>query len=108
MVISTKELLRCKVEYYKDEECWLAPSKSSKNITITELLMDIVSVEHVHSSYKSHVMSIVFNDYRLLIRFKSKTTMESWITKLNNIRGIYSCILLLHCTLAMQLRAYGL
>ena len=87
MVITTKELSRCEVEYHKDEECWLAPSKSSKKIAVSELLVDIVSVEHVHSSYKSHVMSIVFNNYGLLIRFKSKTTMESWITKLNHIRG---------------------
>ena len=87
MVITTKELLRCEVEYHKDEESWLTSSKSSKKITISELLMDIVTVEHTHSSYKSHVMSIVFNDYGLLLKFKSKTTMESWITKLNYIRG---------------------
>ena len=91
MVITTKELLKCNLEYYKDEDHWLTPSKSIKKITICELLKDIVMVKHIHSSYKSHVMTIMFNNFDILIEFKSQTTMESWITKLNNIRGkLYS------------------
>ena len=88
MVITTKELLKCKLEYYKDEDNWLTPSKSTEKITICELLKDIVTVEHIHSSYKFHVMTIMFKNFDILIGFKSQTTMESWITKLNNIRGM--------------------
>ena len=87
VVVTTKELLKCKLEFYKDEDYWLTPSKSTQKITICELLTDIVAVEHARSSYKSHVMSIMFNNFDILIGFKSRTTMESWITKLNNIRG---------------------
>ena len=89
MVIRTKELLNCTLEYYKDEDHWLTPSKSIKKIAFTELLKDIITVQHMRSSYKCHIMSIVFENYSVLIGFKSRTTMESWITKLNNIRGRY-------------------
>ena len=89
MVISTKELLKFTLEYYKDEDQWLTPSKTTEKITICELLKDIISVEHMRSSYKSHIMSIMFDNYSILIGFKSRTTMESWITKLNNIKGTY-------------------
>ena len=87
--MTTKALLDCTLEYYKDEDEWLSPSKSANVITISELLKDIVTVEHMHSSYKSHVMSIIFEHYSILIDFKSKTAMKSWITKINNIRGTY-------------------
>ena len=89
MVITTKDLLKCKLEYYKDEDYWLTPSKSTEKVTICELLKDIITVEHAHSSYKSHVMIIIFKSFDIFIGFKSRTTMESWITKLNNIRGTY-------------------
>ena len=87
MVISTKGLSNFTLEYYKDEDQWFMHSKTAKEITICELLKDIMSVEHVRSSYKCHVINIMFDNYSILIGFKSKTTMESWITKLNNIRG---------------------
>ena len=88
MVISSKGLLNFTLEYYKDEDQWRTPSKTTKKITVCELLKDIISVDHMRSSYKCHVMSIMFNNnYSILIAFKSQTTMESWITQLNNIRG---------------------
>ena len=88
MVISSKGLLNFTLEYYKDEGQWRTPSKTTKKIIVCELLKDIISVDHMRSSYKSHVMSIMFNNnYSILIAFKSRTTMESWITQLNNIRG---------------------
>ena len=91
VVIRTKELLKCTLECYKDEDHWLAPSKSKRKIAIRELLKDIVDIKPISSSYKRHIMGIVFENYAVLICFKSRTTMESWITKLNNIRGLY-CI----------------
>ena len=87
MVISTKELLNFTLEYYKDEDQWRTSSKTTKKTTMCELLKDIISVEHMRSSYKSHVMSIMFDNLSILISFKSRTTMESWITQLNNIKG---------------------
>ena len=87
MVISTKELLNFTLEYYKDEDQWRTSSKATKKTTMCELLKAIISVEHMCSSYKSHVMSIMFDNLSILISFKSRTTMESWITQLNNIKG---------------------
>ena len=87
LVLTTKALLDCTLEYYKDEDEWRTPSKSTKAITISELLKGIVTVEHMQSSYKSHVMCIIFDHYSVLIDFKSRATMESWIAKINNIRG---------------------
>ena len=92
VVISTKELLNCTLEYYKDEDQWLAPSNSTKKITISVLLQDIMSVKHIRSTYKCHIMSIAFDDYSIMIGLKSQTTMQSWITKLNNIRGSHLCM----------------
>ena len=89
MVLTTKALLDCTLEYYKDEDEWRTPSKSTKTIAISELLRSIVTVEHIRSSYKSHVMCIIFDHYSILIDFKSRATMESWVTKINNIRGTY-------------------
>ena len=86
MVISTKELLNFTVDYYKDEDQWLTSSKSIKNVTTCEL-RDIVTVKHMSSCYKCHVMSITFDNYAVLIGFKSRTTMETWVTKLNYIKG---------------------
>lgn len=94
--MSTKEFINVTIEYYKDEDHWLAPSKSIKKISISELLKDIITVEHLHSSYKFHVMAIVFDNYSILIAFKSRTTMESWITKLNIIRGTARIPCILH------------
>ena len=87
MVISTKELSKCTLEYYKDEDEWLTASKSTKKITISVLLQDILSVKHIRSTYKCHVMYLMFDKYSIIIGFKSRTTMESWITKLNAVRG---------------------
>ena len=87
VVVSTKELLKCTVEYYKDENEWLAPSKSTEKITISVLLQDILSVKHIRSTYKCHIMCLMFDNYSITIGFKSQTTMESWITKLNTVRG---------------------
>ena len=91
MVISTKELLNCTLEYHKDEDQWLTPSNYTKKITISVLLQDIMSVKHIRSTYKCHIMSIEFDDYSIMIGLKSRTTMQSWITKLNNIRGSHLC-----------------
>lgn len=87
VVMNTKELLNFTIEYYKDEDQWLSPSKSTKKITISEPLRNIVNIKHMHSSYKCHVMGIIFDNFSILISFKPRTTMESWISKLNNIRG---------------------
>ena len=89
VVISSKKLLQCTLEYYKDEDQWLKPSKSTKKITVCDLLHDVMSIMYIRSSYKSHIMSIMFDNYSILIDFKSQTTMKSWITKLNTIKGTY-------------------
>ena len=78
MVISSKGLLNFTLEYYKDEDQWRTTSKTTKKIIVCELLKDIISVDHMRSSYKCHVLSIMFNNnYSILIAFKSQTTMES-------------------------------
>ena len=87
MVITTKGLLNVTLGYYKDEDQWRTHSKPTKKITLYESLKDIISVDHIHSSYKCHVMSIMLDNCSILIAFKSRATMESWITQLNNIRG---------------------
>ena len=89
MVITTKGLLNVTLGYYKDEDQWRTHSKPTMEITAYESLKDIISVDHMHmhSSYKCHVMSIMFDNCSILIAFKSRATMESWITQLNNIRG---------------------
>jgi len=87
--VAIKELENCTVEYYKDEDCWSIPTKSVNKISVCEPLKDIESVEHICSSYKFHVMSIVFESFSLSIAFKSQTTMTSWIKKLNDIRRMF-------------------
>ena len=91
VVISSKKLLSCTLVYYKDEYQWLTPSKSTKHkkMIVCDLLNDVMSVKYMRSSYKSHIMSIMFDHYSILIDFKSETTMKSWITKLNTIKGSY-------------------
>ena len=89
VVISTKGLVNCTLEYYKDEDQWLTPSKSTKKITICELLKDVKSIKCTSSSYKCHIMSIVYDNYSILIGFKSRTIMQSWITNLDDMRGAY-------------------
>ena len=109
MVISSKGLLNFTLEYYKDEDQWRTPSKTTKEITVCELLKDIISVDHMRSSYKCHVMSIMLDYYSILIAFKSRATMESWITQLNNIRGsqLLNCYSSLSYNSATYIHSYA-
>jgi len=93
--VTIKELENCTVEYYKDEDCWLTPTKSVNKISVCEPLKDIESVENIRCRYKFHVMSIVFESFSLLLAFKSQTTMTSWIKRLNDIRRMYSTLWIL-------------
>ena len=115
MVVTIKELENCTVEYYKDEDCWLTPTKAVNKISVCEPIKDIESVEHLCSSYKFHVMSIVFELFSLSIAFKSQNTMTFWIKKLNDIRRMHIicdyvcntcylvCLYFCYCYLALLL-----
>ncbi|XP_065911906.1 uncharacterized protein [Dysidea avara] len=89
VVVTIKEIENCRVDYHKDEDHWLTPSKSVNKISVCEPLKDIVCVEHIRSNYKFHVMSIIYESFSLLFAFKAQTTMTSWIERLNDIRQHY-------------------
>ena len=109
MVITTKGLLNVTLGYYKDEDQWRTHSKPTKKITAYESLKDMISVDHMRSSYKCHVMSIMLDNYSILIAFKSRATMESWITQLNNIRGsqLLNCYSSLSYNSATYIHSYA-
>jgi len=102
--MTVKELESCTVDFYKDEDDWLMPSKSTNKISICEPLKNIVCTEHRRSNYKCHVMSIIFESFSLLLSFKAQTTMSSWIKKLNNIRRM-SLVCVIYCIIHNQFEA---
>ena len=62
----------------------------SESATETLQLNDVNFVKHIPNSSKPNVLMISLPLYDLLLSFKSKSSMEQWISELLYLTGIFS------------------
>ena len=65
------------------------PTGSESSQLETIQLNDVILVNHIPSSSKSHsnVLTVNFPSYSLLLSFKSRSSMELWMSELLRLKG---------------------